>query len=460
MSVPFLSRYGAASRDPSPVNRMMAQVASDFRDEIDINLGVGYVNEATIPRQAIAAALQAVVSDPVTHRLALNYGGPEGSPTLVAALRRFLARRRVAPLSDAVLAGRRIIVGANGATSLLESFGQLFAPGIVVTSDPRYYIYCELLERLGHRVMAIPEGPAGLEAEAVRRRLDGLGQDVEAVRFLYLVTVNNPTGTICGNEHRRAFVSLAAELSERLGRSVPAILDLAYDDLIHDPTVPPPQSMLAESGASVYEIGTLSKIIAPGLRVGYLVGPDDSLTDALVQRVSDIGFSAPLVNQEIAARLLDSTADAQIEAVNAGYRTKSIQVRRWIEELFGDEVAAVSGGGGGFYYYLTLRTTRTDPESSLFRFVTRTTGDPAVDGRDGAVAPRVVYIPGSYCVQPDGELVEIGRRQLRISYGFEELPRIRSALEVIRDGMLWSAAGSAAAATSGAPGRGLGRPQP
>ena len=69
-----LSRYGQASTSPSPVNRMMAAFARSFRDGVDINLGVGYVNESTIPVGRLNEAMQAVASDGLKYRQAFNYG--------------------------------------------------------------------------------------------------------------------------------------------------------------------------------------------------------------------------------------------------------------------------------------------------------------------------------------------------------------------------------------------------
>ena len=84
------SPYGASSVTPSPVNRMMASFAVDFRDGYDVNLGVGYVNEQTIPRDLIREALDAVVRDPGKYRAAFNYGNPEGSANCIESIRRFI----------------------------------------------------------------------------------------------------------------------------------------------------------------------------------------------------------------------------------------------------------------------------------------------------------------------------------------------------------------------------------
>lgn len=433
MDEPTLSQFGRASTVAAPAARMMGAFAGDFRDDIDINLGVGYVNERAIPRDLIAQAMQRVLDQPQRYRAALNYGGPEGSPNLIRSLRQFLTRHRIGGLTDDVLDQRRIIIGPSGATSLLDAFAQVLPTGIVVTTDPVYYIFADLLERRGHELLAVPEDEQGIRTDLLRRKLDELGERREHITFFYIVTVSNPTCTILSDARRRELVDIAVDLSRRLGRKVPIVFDTAYELLIHDPDVTPPQSaLLHDEHGLAYEIGTMSKILAPAMRVGYVIGRDGPMMDAIVQRTSDIGFSAPLINQEIASCLLDDDITEQIDRTHRSYRDKAQQVRRWMTELLGDHLAACTGGSAGFYFYLTLHDVQTHEQSAFFRYLTRTTGDAAIDGPPDNRGPRVIYVPGEFCVHRRGDLVDVAQRQLRLSYGFEELERIGEALELMR----------------------------
>jgi DNA-binding transcriptional MocR family regulator len=431
-----LSGYGARSVAPSPASRMMAAVSAQLRPGIDVNLGVGYVNEATLPLDAIRAAVAAVTGGDPAYPRALNYGGPRGEPHLLTAIRRFLQRRDAGPVAADVLARRALVVGASGATSLLEGLSAVLEPGLVLTTDPTYYIYADVLARRGFEVVAVPEDAHGANPEALHAAASALGERLRALRFVYVMGVGNPSGTLLPNERRRLLVRLATVLSHACRRPVPLVLDRAYDDLVHDPEAERPDSMAAhDADGLVYEIDTLSKTVAPGLRVGWCLGPPGPLTDALAQHVSDTGFSAPPLSQAVAAHVLDHAIDQQVALVRADYRDRAVQVRAALEARLGPNLAEIRGGAAGFYYWCTLRDVATSEGSALWRYCTRTTGDPEIDGSPGEPRARLVYLPGEHCVQPDGARAAVGRRQLRLSYAYESPERLAAAIDILGDGV-------------------------
>ena len=219
-----LSAYGQASTRPAPVSQMMAQFSHDFRDGVDINLGVGYVNEATIPVDLLRESLEAVSGNRLRYRQAFNYGSPAGSANLVESLRRFLLRMQIGRLDAATLEARQLAIGACGATSVLDALTEILPKGIVVTSDPMYYIYCEALERKGFEVLAVPEDDEGPGLEALERKLAELGPRRDEISFFYAVTVNNPSATMLSNGRRRALLEVATRVSRELDRAVPIFL--------------------------------------------------------------------------------------------------------------------------------------------------------------------------------------------------------------------------------------------
>jgi DNA-binding transcriptional MocR family regulator len=189
----------------------------------------------------------------------------------------------------------------------------------------------------------------------------------------------------------------------------------------------------------VYEVGSFSKVLAPALRVGFLLGPKGELFDALLQQVADTGFSASLVVQEMAAYLIERDGLAQVAKVRAEYARRAAAVRGWIERYLGDRLEEMRGGQAGFYYYLTLCGVATHERSPFFRFLSRTTGREDTDGPAGKPLPRVVYLPGQHCVDPSGDLRAVGRRQLRISYGYESMANIEAGLRLMGDACAFAA---------------------
>ncbi len=430
------TEYGRLSGLPSPVARMMTAFAGDFRDGVDANLGVGYVNEDTLPREGIRKAFCEVLTRPEQYRLALNYGGPHGSPNLIRAVKDFHLKSGQGRFKKKVLDKSVVAVGASGATSILEGLAQILKPGIVITADPQYYIYTNYLKRQGFEVLAVPEDDEGISIDAVKKVMKSRKIAAKKVSFVYVVTVNNPSCTILSNHRRREVVEFTAQLSRTAGRTIPVFFDKAYEALVHDRNVEPLESALNYDPIGIaYDLDTLSKILAPALRVGYMIGPDGPLTRAIIQKISDTGFSAPLLNQEAAGYLLDHAITKQIRRVNNGYRTKARRVGAWIKRYLGSEIEEVRGGQAGFYFYLTFKHFETHEHSDFFRFLSRTTGNRRVDGPKKARRPRVIYLPGEFCVISEGPLAEKGKRQLRLSYGFESLERIHAAIILMAEAL-------------------------
>jgi DNA-binding transcriptional MocR family regulator len=436
-----LSAYGQASTTPSPVAQMMASFANTFRPDVDINLGVGYVNEDTIPRKLIAGAVDHIVQNHHAFHAPFNYGSPDGVTELIAAIRTYLTHHHFGNLTPADLVPLKMVIGANGATSLLDALTQILPKGIVITTDPLYYIYTNQLQRAGFELLTVPEDRDGMRTDILLDKLKALGDRKRDISFVYVVTVNNPSCSILTTQRRIALVRIVQQMSKELNRKIPLVMDTAYEQLIHDPQTPTPDSaLLHDTLGIVHEIGTLSKTLAPTLRVGYMLAKPSAFLDAIVQKVSDNGFSAPLLNQHVAALLLDEHATEQITSVKAGYRHKAAQTRQWIEQYLGDEVESIIGGRAGFYFYLTFKHTQTQPGSAFFNFLSRCSGDPEVDKHEN---PTVIYIPGSFCVNPEGDLAEMGKRQLRLSFGYESPEHIHTAIQRMGDALVYAQSVSA-----------------
>lgn len=411
---------------PSAVNQLTAEFAEDFREGTDINLGVGYVNDKTIPFDAIQQAYGDIISNPEKYRSALNYGGADGSINLRNSIKAYYLQYSIGGLNEKDFENRKILIGANGATSILDCLADIIKPGLVITADPYYYIYTETLERKGFKLLAIPEDREGLNIQLLEEAIEKI--DPIDISFFYVVTVNNPSTVILSNERRKSIVRIAKDLSLKANRIIPVIFDKAYEDIIHNPQVPKPVSGLKyDEMSQVFELGTLSKLFAPALRIGYIISPDTNFAKVLTQRTSDIGFSSSLINQEIASWLLDHYVQKQINIVNRGYQRKATFIKELFSRYLSAYIESYSGGDAAFYFFIRFKHIRTDKDSKFFKFLSRTTGNSTIDGKQER-NPRLIYIPGTICSKNKEAI-----HQLRISYGFEEPEVFERAVKLMAE---------------------------
>jgi DNA-binding transcriptional MocR family regulator len=429
------STYGETLNDKAPVSHLMASFARDFRPKIDINIGVGFVNEETLPYEAVAEATQKVLTSPNEFRSTLNYGDPAGTIQLRQAIQDMLIDDAL-PEDKAIIRSKKVLIGTNGATSILEGLAQSFDPGIVIMVDPVYYIYSYFLERKGYDIIGLPEDAHGMVPEMLNEVLHSERIDPKRLRFIYVVSVSNPTSTILADYRRHQIVDIVNRFCEKHGLYIPLIFDQAYTGLIHDPQVEQQGSSFRnDRNQIVFEVGTLSKILAPALRIGYIVGNPGILINMLEERNTDVGFSASPLNQQISSVLLREYLHTQRSSVLNGYHLRSVRVRKAIDAQLGPWLKEVRGGQAGFYFYLTFTSTDTHTNSDFYRYLSRNTGNPTNDGSDSDKKVRLAYIPGEFCVLKNGFLKEEGSRSLRFSYGFESVQKLEQAVQLIREAL-------------------------
>ena len=166
----------------------------------------------------------------------------------------------------------------------------------VVVEDPCYPGAIAAFAQAGARLVGVPVDGEGVRLDELRRALEG------RPALVYLQpTVQSPTGTVLSLARRRRVAELV-----RLFR-VPMVEDLALADLCWTPAPPPVAAFCPEESVAV--VGSLSKVLWGGLRLGFVRAPEAlALRFARVKATSDLGSSA--VSQMLAERLLSGGADA------------------------------------------------------------------------------------------------------------------------------------------------------
>lgn len=269
-----------------------------------ISLAYGLADPAVLPREELVEAAAEVVSGDVG--AALNYG-PD-APAMKALVVERLRREGVAASEERLLL-------AYGSTQILGLLPQvLISPGdTVLVEAPTFLGAVRMFGRAGARMLGLPVDAQGLDPDALETRLRTLRDQGVRPKFIYCIpTFQNPSGATLTLERRRRIVDLATSYG------VLIIEDDAYVDLRFRGEPLPPMAALDDTW--VLRVGTFSKILAPGLRMGWAHGPIGLIERLQMFKVE--GTSGPFVTNLVARLSANGRLDSHIAELQRHYAAK------------------------------------------------------------------------------------------------------------------------------------------
>jgi 2-aminoadipate transaminase len=372
-----------------------------------ISLMLGHPDPATLLTPAFQQAAQRVLAGPQA-LAALQYGPEPGAPALIDFLTARFRREHGVPLD------RRQLMIVAGSTHAVDMIARLLAgPGAVVLVEAPTYVDALHIFR-DHRVelRGVPVDDHGLRTDALADVLRQLEAEGRAPSLLYTIpNFHNPAGVTLSAARRADVLRLAQQYGFWI------VEDDVYRDLSFD--APALNSFFAlAGGAGVLSIGSFSKTLAPGLRLGWLAGPAETIARFVNCGTTQMGGGAnPFAAQIVAEYCQQGHWETHIQELRMRYRQRRDVMLAALEAHMPAEVRWTRPGGG-FFLWLTL------PEGLTGRAI-----------KQAAQARGVLLSAGEgFFVHPAD-----GARHVRLTYSFAPPEAIERAIpilaEVIREGL-------------------------
>ena len=363
-----------------------------------LSLAFGFPDAASFPYDDLGRVTQDLMAQ--RHADALQYGpvsGPE-------PLRAFVADW--ARTTEGLPVGPENVLITSGASQAIVLTARLLVPagGTILVESPTFIGALWFLRGLGLEVVGVPVDADGIEPDALEdtvRRLRASGVDVNVVYTM--PTVHNPIGTNASEARRQELTAVAERLD------LVFLEDDAYGDLIFDGERPTALYTLA-GPERVIKMGTFSKLVAGGMRLGWaLADPDDVATMCSLKADS---ASSPFAAWTAAEYLAAGALADRVPALRSLYRARRDAMLEEMEPL-ARLGCTWSRPVGGFFVWLTL------PDGVDSEAIRGTIEDHGV-----------TYLAGHHCFA-DGER----RRDIRLAYSYLPEDQIREGVRRLVRGL-------------------------
>lgn len=364
-----------------------------------ISLMLGHPDPAALGIPQFQAVAQRVMASP---QAALAYGDEPGNPSLIAYLTDRISREQQ------VTVQRDNVMIAAGSTHAVDMIARLYTQSrrTVIVEAPTYadalHIFRDHQVEI-HAVVMDQEGVIIEKFENLLKRLDAEGN----LPSLYYTIPNfhNPTGISTSLERRLQVIRLAQEYGFTI------VEDDVYRDLAFEGVVPPSFYALAH-GENVIQIGSFSKTLAPGLRLGWIVASAEAVHGFVFCGTTQMGGGAsPLSAQIVAEYCQQGHWDAHLEYLRKLYRTRRDTLLTALGQHMPPQVRWTTPSGG-FFVWVTL---------------------PA--GMQGAVIKAQAAKRGVMVAAGDGYFVnpDDGRHNLRLTYSFAPLEDLAAGIGILEE---------------------------
>ncbi|MBM3925850.1 MAG: PLP-dependent aminotransferase family protein [SAR202 cluster bacterium] len=306
----------------------------------------GIPDSPTLPSKDIMEAFQKVLVQKPSD--ALKYGGVMGFD----GLRNIVAQRQTR-LDGLPVKPENVIIH-NGGSGCLDNIAQAFInPGdVVIIEDPNYSGTTRAIQGHMANVVGAEVDDQGINPDAVESAIKKAQKQGKRVKMLYVTPdYQNPTATVLPEDRRAELIKMCAE------NEILIVEDCTYSELYFDDPVPPSMYAMA-GGQGVLKLGTFSKVIATGLRAGWVQAPKDYI-DAMGRVRFDMGTS-PLLIHMLDAYIGSGKLEPHIKKVRAVYAKKNETLATSLLENCGPQVKFNKPTGGFFLWFETPNAATED----------------------------------------------------------------------------------------------------
>ncbi len=368
-----------------------------------ISFAGGFPDPALFDVEGIRQASEAVLMNspgPV-----LQYGATEGYQPLRESISTFMANKGGEGSGAGAMVAPDGLIVTTGSQQALDLIGKtMISPGDkVIVEAPTFLATIQCFRLYGAQLINAPIDAEGVDVDQLEKLIEQ-----HRPKLVYLIpTFGNPSGATLSLDRRRRILAIAAKTRTLV------VEDDPYGELYFDQ--PPPPSLLALSeqvpGSRDWlaHCGSFSKILSPGLRVGWLIAPPELLAKAtMCKQFSDAHTSN--LTQAICARYLAlNRLDAAVAVVRKTYAERARVMAQSLLRELGDAVAFNQPQGGMFFW--ARLTGASGKERNAGEFAKR------------AIEKLVAFVPGAPFFAHDPDMATF-----RLSFATADVAKIEEGI--------------------------------